>query len=88
MTLVCQVVRDMSCRKLSPVLQKRVDGILVSLILSSVVSAHQKAYLVEIEGYIYMVPFVEKDKKEIFLKTIFPSRKLTKKYLKRDKNHE
>ena len=42
---------------------------------------HQKIYVVEIEGYVYLVPFV-KQSQQIFLKTIFPSRKLTKRYLK------
>ncbi len=41
----------------------------------------QEVYLVEIDDYIYAVPFVQKDEQIIFLKTIFPSRKLTKKYL-------
>jgi hypothetical protein len=35
---------------------------------------------VEINNYVYLVPFVETEK-EIFLKTIIPSRKATKKYL-------
>jgi len=33
-----------------------------------------------IDDYVYLVPFVE-DEKTIFLKTIIPSRKMTKKYL-------
>ena len=41
---------------------------------------HQEMYIVEIAGYVYMVPFV-KDKNKIFLKTIFPNRKAQKKYL-------
>jgi hypothetical protein len=39
----------------------------------------QKIYVLEIEGYAVIVPFVEKDN-EIFLKTAFPSRKYTKRY--------
>ena len=42
---------------------------------------NQKIYIVEIDGYAYLVPFVRKDKQTVFLKTIFPSRKLTKKHL-------
>lgn len=42
--------------------------------------AHQKMYVIELYEYIYLVPFVEKND-EIFLKTIFPSRKATRKYL-------
>ncbi len=41
----------------------------------------QKMYVIEIDSYIYLVPFV-KEKNQVFLKTIFPSRKATKKYLK------
>jgi len=40
----------------------------------------QKIYVVEINNYAYLVPFVETER-EIFLKTIIPSRKATKKYL-------
>lgn len=40
----------------------------------------QKVSVVLIEGYAYLVPFVESEK-EIFLKTIIPSRKATKRYL-------
>ncbi len=42
---------------------------------------NQKIYIVDINGYAYLVPFVRTDKGTLFLKTIFPSRKLTKKYL-------
>ena len=42
--------------------------------------ANQKILIVNIEHYIYAIPFVE-DGNGIFLKTIIPSRKLTKKYL-------
>lgn len=41
----------------------------------------QKIFVVEIEEYAYLVPFLE-DEREIFLKTIIPSRKATRKYLK------
>ena len=41
----------------------------------------QKVFVVELNDYIYYVPFV-KDGENIFLKTIIPSRKLTKKYRK------
>jgi len=41
---------------------------------------HQKVFLVRIEDYIYSVPYVE-DEEIIFLKTIIPNRKATKKYL-------
>jgi uncharacterized DUF497 family protein len=41
---------------------------------------HQKVFLVNIEDYIYSVPYIE-DNDKIFLKTIIPNRKATKKYL-------
>ena len=40
----------------------------------------QNIYIVEISNYVYLVPFVETEN-EIFLKTIIPGRKATKKYL-------
>lgn len=41
----------------------------------------QKIYILEIDGYAWVVPYVE-EKDHIFLKTAFPSRKATKHYLK------
>lgn len=41
---------------------------------------HQRIYVIEIDAYVYAIPYVE-DNEKIFLKTIIPSRKLTKKYL-------
>jgi uncharacterized DUF497 family protein len=40
----------------------------------------QRMFILNIDNYCYLVPFVE-DEKEVFLKTIIPSRKATKKYL-------
>ncbi len=42
---------------------------------------NQMIYVINLNGYIYLVPFVRKNEHVIFLKTIFPSRKLTKIYL-------
>jgi uncharacterized DUF497 family protein len=42
--------------------------------------AHQRVYIVAIEDYAYLVPYVESNE-AIFLKTIIPSRKATKQYL-------
>ena len=40
---------------------------------------NQRMYVLEINNYAIIVPYVENDD-EIFLKTAFPSRKYTKKY--------
>lgn len=40
----------------------------------------QRMFIVNIENYAYLVPFVENET-EFFLKTIIPSRKATKKYI-------
>lgn len=45
----------------------------------------QSLYVVELNNYIYLVPFV-KNNDEIFLKTIYPSRKATDIYIRRKKN--
>ena len=42
---------------------------------------NQKVFLVKIEDYIYSVPYVE-DEEIVFLKTIIPNSKATKKYLR------
>jgi len=41
---------------------------------------NQKIFIVNINNYAYLVPFVE-DEKKIFLKTIIPSHEATKKYI-------
>lgn len=41
----------------------------------------QKMFIVNIDNYAYLVPFIEKEETN-FLKTIMPSRKATKKYLR------
>lgn len=41
---------------------------------------NQKVAVVNIRNYAYLVPFIE-DEQKIFLKTIIPSRKATKKYI-------
>ncbi|KAA3656754.1 MAG: BrnT family toxin [Calditrichaeota bacterium] len=41
--------------------------------------SNQKIYVLEIDNYAIIVPYVENDD-QIFLKTAFPSRKYTKKY--------
>ncbi|OWY64260.1 toxin [cyanobacterium TDX16] len=40
----------------------------------------QEVFVVLVESYVYLVPFIEEED-YIFLKTIIPSRKATKKYL-------
>ncbi|RPH51371.1 MAG: toxin [Desulfobacteraceae bacterium] len=40
---------------------------------------NQKIYILEIEGYAVIVPYVEEGN-EIFLKTAFPSRKYSERY--------
>jgi hypothetical protein len=41
----------------------------------------QRIFIVEINGYTHLVPFVEEEH-EVFLKTIIPSRKATNFYLR------
>ena len=43
---------------------------------------NQKIFVVELNKYIYLVPFIEQEE-YVFLKTIIPSRKATKKNIKR-----
>lgn len=45
----------------------------------------QRVFIVNVEDYVYLVPFVETEEC-VFLKTIIPSRKMTRKYLGGDKH--
>ncbi len=53
---------------------------LIDVIQNNGKYSDQKVLVVEMENYIYLCPFIEDDN-EIFLRTIEPSRKLTKIYL-------
>lgn len=44
----------------------------------------QKIFIVQINNYVYLAPYIE-EREKIFIKTIYASRKFTKKYLKEDK---
>ena len=44
----------------------------------------QRVFVVDVKGYVCLVPFVEGEQ-SIFLKTIIPSRKMTRQYLGGDK---
>lgn len=44
---------------------------------------HQRMYVIKFNSYAYAIPYViDEQKQEIFLKTIYASRVLTKKYIK------
>ena len=44
----------------------------------------QRIFVIDVDGYVHLVPYVE-NRKEIFLKTVIPSRKATKQYLGEEK---
>jgi len=44
----------------------------------------QRIFLIEVDGNVYLVPYIE-DRKEIFLKTVIPSRKASEQYLGEEK---
>ena len=46
------------------------SGNIIALVTGKGKYAHQKQFIVELNRYIYVIPFVE-DEKKIFLKTIF-----------------
>ena len=49
---------------------------------------NQYIYVLNINEYVYVVPFVEENQHSIFLKTIFPHRKLTQQYLTKGDTYE
>lgn len=46
----------------------------------------QRIFVINVEGYAYIVPFIDSES-EVVLKTIIPSRKATKQYLKGGNNN-
>jgi uncharacterized DUF497 family protein len=48
---------------------------------------NQMIFVVKIYNYVWLIPFVE-DENEVFLKTIIPSRKATKQYLRGGKDND
>ena len=45
---------------------------------------HQRIYIIQVDKYAYVIPYIiNKKRNEIFLKTIYPSRKFTKQYIKK-----
>ena len=49
--------------------------------------AEQRIFVVDMDDYVFLVPFLEKEDR-IFMKTIIPSRKAASKYGRRRKNGE
>lgn len=45
----------------------------------------QQFFVIDVEGYVYLVPFIQTENR-FFLKTIYPSRKHTKRYFKEIQN--
>jgi hypothetical protein len=60
------------------------DGYLRAILRHSK-KAHQKIFVIERDGYVYNMPFVENDEGVCFLKTIYPSRVSTKRFLEGEK---
>jgi uncharacterized DUF497 family protein len=56
------------------------SGNIIATVVGKGKYVHQKQFIIEMNKYVYVVPFVE-DEQKIFLKTVIPSRKLTKKFL-------
>lgn len=42
--------------------------------------SNQQVFVIEFDNYVYLIPFVE-DEEKYFLKTLYPSRKMTNTYL-------
>lgn len=75
-----KVTRSISFEEVIDVLEK--DGLLADIAHPSLRRVNQRVYVVRIGDYAYVIPYViDHNKREIFLKTIYPSSKFTKLYL-------
>ena len=70
-----KIQRELSFEEIAHIIE---SGRILS-IEENKVHPNQKIYILKIEDYAVVVPFVETDN-EIFLKTAFPSRKYTKRF--------
>lgn len=62
-------------------------NLLADIVHPSVKRSHQKIYVVQVQQYVYAVPYViNTEERYVFLKTAYPSRTLTKLYVKRSKS--
>ena len=69
--------RDISFEMCQAALEQ---GYLLAIISNKHPRNHQKKLYILLNDYVYVVPYVE-DEYKIFFKTMYPSRKATKKYL-------
>lgn len=63
------------------------EGNVVAVIRGKGKFSHQQQFIVAVNKYIHIVPFIE-DGDRIFMKTIIPSRKMTKLFLSGEGKHE
>ena len=61
-------------------------GAILAIVPGRGMYAHQKLFLIELDRYVYVVPFGVGGGR-VFLKTIIPSRKMTRNFL-READHE
>jgi len=61
------------------------DNLVANIAHPNAKRPHQRLLVVKVRNYAYAVPYVvDQQKDEMFLKTIYPSRTLTKRYVKGD----
>jgi hypothetical protein len=63
------------------------DALLANIAHPNKARPNQRLFVINFNGYAYAIPYIiDVKNKEIFLKTIYPSRKFTKLYLKGEKS--
>ena len=82
-----KVTRNISFEEVIDVLEN--DGLLADIARPSLRRANQRVYVVRIGNYAYAIPYViDHSRREIFLKTVYPSSKFTKLYLGKGEHNE
>jgi len=77
-----KVTRNISFEEIIDALER--NDLLADIAHPGVKRAHQHIYVVRVGDYAYAVPYViNLELNEIFLKTIYPSRALTKLYIRK-----
>jgi len=82
-----KITRNISFEEIIDAIEK--NDVLADLAHPSVKRTHQRIYVIRVNEYAYAVPYViNAELREIFLKTIYPSRALTKLYIRKEQRDE
>ena len=83
---ILQTTRGVSFEDMRDAIEN--GGLLADLHHPSIKYPHQRMFIVKYKDYAYAIPYVKERSTQVFFKTIYPSRALTKYYLRGGKHEK